>query len=170
MRRISFSLLVFIIFAIISVSSCKAKCPKDILTSIKVEETLGDSVSSILMKARCVTAELQGASQTDSAATNVILTSKQRYVIRFMITNEKNFESNITVFGKLMPNVVYTFTRKKRKVLVAVDFGLRKWQIQNGVGKPLLQFDLKDEGLLYLTHLVFPKSEMINYYYDNKKK
>ena len=100
---------------------------------------------------------------------NAKLTQKQRYVMRFMITNEKNFESNDTVYGKLMPNVVYTFNYKKQNVFVAVDFGLRKWQIQDENGKPLIQFDLKDEGLLYLTHLVFPENEMINYYYDNKK-
>jgi len=29
---------------------------------------------------------------------------------------------------------------------------------------------LKDDGLLYLTHLVFPENGMINYYYENKEK
>ena len=88
------------------------------------------------MSAKNITAELQGASQADTTiVTKAKLTQKQRYVMRFMVTNEKNFESNDTVYGKIMPNVVYTFNYKKQNVFVAVDFGLRKWQIQDENGK-----------------------------------
>jgi len=150
--------------------SCEAKPSKDALLTEKMQKSLGDSITKVIMNAKNITVELQGASQTDSVVTNAKLTKKQCYVMRFMITNEKNFESNDTVYGKLMPNAIYTFNYKKQNVLVAVDFGLRKWQIQDENGKPLIQFDLKDEGLLYLTHLVFPKNGMINYYYENKEK
>lgn len=158
------------ILTIICVSSCEAKPSKDALPTEKMQKCLGDSITKVLMNSKVITAELQGASQTDSTATHAKLTQKQRYVMRFMITNEKNFESNDTVYGKIMPNVVYTFSYKKQNVFVAIDFGLRKWQIQDEDAKPLIQFDLKDEGLLYLTHLVFPENEMINYYYENKDK
>ena len=162
--------LVALILTIIGISSCEAKPSKDALPTVKMQKSLGDSITKVIMNAKNITAELQGASQTDSVVTNAKLAKKQCYVMRFMITNEKNFESNDTVYGKLMPNVVYKFTYKKQNVLVAVDFGLRKWQIQDESGKPLIQFDLKDEGLLYLTHLVFPENGMINYYYKNKEK
>lgn len=163
-------ILVMALLTIVDISTCEATPSKDALPTEKMQKCLGDSITKVIMNARNITAELQGASQTDTTiVTNAKLTQKQRYVMRFMITNEKNFESNDTVYGKIMPNVVYTFSYKKQNVFVAVDFGLRKWQIQDENSKPRIQFDLKDEGLLYLTHLVFPENEMINYYYDNKK-
>lgn len=170
MNRIRFNLLVMALLTIVGISSCEAKPSKDELPTEKMQKNLGDSITKVIMNAKNITAELQGASQTDSIVTNAKLTKKQCFVMRFMITNEKNFESNDTVYGKIMPNVVYTFNYKKQNVFIAVDFGLRKWQIQDENGKPLIQFDLKDEGLLYLTHLVFPENGMINYYYENKEK
>lgn len=170
MRYSQFGLLVMSLLTIVGISSCEAKPSKDALPTEKMQKSLGDSITKVIMNAKNITAELQGASQTDSVVTNAKLTKKQCYVMRFMITNEKNYESNDTVYGKLMPNVVYTFNYKKQTVFVAVDFGLRKWQIQDENGKPLIQFDLKDEGMLYLTHLVFPENRMINYYYENKEK
>lgn len=170
MKRSLFGFVVMALLTMVGVSSCEAKPSKDALPTEKMQKCLGDSITKMLMNSKNITADLQGASQTDSVVTNAKLTKKQCYVMRFMITNEKNFESNDTVYGKIMPNVVYTFTYKKQNVFVAVDFGLRKWQIQDENGKPLIQFDLKDEGLLYLTHLVFPENEMINYYYENKEK
>ena len=162
--------LFIFILTMVGISSCDAKPSKDALPTEKMQKCLGDSITKVIMSAKNITAELQGASQADTTIiTKAKLTQKQRYVMRFMVTNEKNFESNDTVYGKIMPNVVFTFNYKKQNVFVAVDFGLRKWQIQDENGKPLIQFDLKDEGLLYLTHLVFPENEMINYYYDNKK-
>ena len=169
MKKTHFELLVMMLLTMVGISSCEAKSSKDELPTEKMQKCLGDSITKVLMDANRITVELQGASQTDSIATKSKLTKKQRYAMRFMVTNEKNFESNDTVYGKLMPNVVYTFCYKKQNVFVAVDFGLRKWQIQDENGKPLIQFDLKDDGLLYLTHLVFPKNEMINYYYENKE-
>jgi len=163
-------LLVMALLTIAGISSCEAKPSKDALPTEKMQKSLGDSITKVIMNAKNITAELQGASQTDSVVTNAKLTKKQGYVMRFMITNEKNFESNDTVYGKIMPNAIYTFNYKKQNVIVVIDFGLRKWQIQNENQKPLIQFDLKDEGLLYLTHLVFPENEMINYYYENKEK
>ena len=170
MKNYCFSLLVMSLLTIMGVSSCDAKPSKDTLPTEKMQKCLGDSITKVIMNSKNVAAELQGVSQTDSAATHAKLTKKQCYIMRFMITNEKNFESNDTVYGKIMPNVVYTFNYKKQNVFVAVDFGLRKWQIQDENGKTLIQFDLKDEGLLYLTHLVFPENGMINYYYENKEK
>lgn len=170
MKRNLFGLVVMALLTIVGVSSCEAKPSKDALPTEKMQKCLGDSITKVLMTSKIITADLQGASQTDSVVTNAKLTKKQCYVMRFMITNEKNFESNDIVYGKIMPNVVYTFTCKKQNVFVAVDFGLKKWQIQDENGKPLIQFDLKDEGLLYLTHLVFPNNGMINYYYENKEK
>ena len=163
-------LLVMALMTIVGTSSCEAKPSKDALPTEKMQKSLGDSITKVSMNAKNITVELQGASQTDSVVKNAKLTKKQCYVMRFMITNEKNFESNDTVYGKIMPNAIYTFSYKKQNVLVAIDFGLRKWQIQDESGKPLIQFDLKDEGLLYLTHLVFPENGMINYYYENKEK
>ena len=160
----------FVFLTIMDVFSCEAKPSKDALPTEKIQKILGDSITKVIMDAKYITAELQGASQTDSVVTKAKLTKKQCYVMRFMITNEKNFECNDTVYGKIMPNVLYTFTSKKKNVIVAIDFGLRKWQIQDEKGKPLIQFDSKDNGLLYLTHLVFPKNEMIDYYYNNKEK
>lgn len=170
MKKKKLLIVIMVFLTITGVSSCEAKPSKDALPTEKMQKCLGDSITKVLMSSKNVTAELQGASQTDSAAINAKLTKKQCYVMRFMITNEKNFESNDTVYGKIMPNVVYTFNYKKQNIFVAVDFGLRKWQIQDENGKPLIQFDLKDEGLLYLTHLVFPENEMINYYYETKEK
>ena len=170
MKRNQFGVLIMALLTIVGVNCCEAKPSKDALPTEKMQRCLGDSITRVLMSSKNITADLQGTSQTDSVVTDAKLTKKQCYVMRFMITNEKNFESNDTVYGKIMPNVVYAFTYKNQNVFVAVDFGLRKWQIQDENGKPLIQFDLNDDGLLYLTHLVFPENKMINYYYENKEK
>lgn len=170
MKTNRYIISVMTLLTIVGISFCKAKPSEDALPTEKMQKCLGDSINNILMSSKCVTANLQGVSQSDSIVTNAKLTKKQCYVMRFMITNEKNFESNDTVYGKIMPNVVYMFTYKKQNVFVAVDFGLRKWEIQDENNKTLIRFDLKDEGLLYLTHLVFPENEMINFYYENKEK
>lgn len=170
MKWYQLSLVVMILLTTVGISSCRARTNKNVLPTAKMQKCLGDSLTKVLMGAKSINAELQGVSQTDSVSIHAKLTRKQCYVLRFMVTNEKNFESNDIVYGKIMPNVIYTFSYKKRNVFIAVDFGLRKWQIQDENSRSLIQFDLKDDGLLYLTHLVFPENEMINYYYENKEK
>ena len=80
------------LMTIVGTSSCEAKPSKDALPTEKMQKSLGDSITKVIMNAKNITVELQGASQTDSVVKNAKLTKKQCYVMRFMITNEKNFD------------------------------------------------------------------------------
>ena len=86
MNRIRFNLLVMALLTIVGISSCEAKPSKDELPTEKMQKNLGDSITKVIMNAKNITAELQGASQTDSIVTNAKLTKKQCFVMRFMIT------------------------------------------------------------------------------------
>lgn len=128
-----------------------------------VSAALGDSIFSIIMNAKYITAEIIDNADTIKKETKAAKLSKDRAdIIKFLLENPDNVASNDTVFGLFMPNAIFTFIHKKQELRLYFDYGLKKWQINDADDKPLKMFDLKSREFLRLAQAIFPDDEYFN--------
>ena len=53
-----------------------------------------------------------------------------------------------------------TFIKKKEVCILNFDFGLKKWNVCDGMGKQIKMFDLSSDDMLRLANMLFPENEL----------
>ena len=133
-----------------------------------IKTALGDSISNIICNSQNVVAFVVGYDSVGHIEyqEHARLNSLQRHLIRFIIDDDRLYETNQPLYGLFSPSVRYKFSYKKTCVYVDIDFGLTKWRICNSEGKALYTFDTPDHTFLRLAHSLFPKNEAITHFYE----
>lgn len=169
--QISIRVTMIMIIACSSVISCSAQPNKlkkneDVLMKDSVmRKAVGDSIYSILTKAKSVSAslKLKAKDNKNDSIVTVKVNKNDKYVLNFILTAPSNYETNDTVYGKYLPNFSLKFTASKDKVCTAnFDFGLRKWNICDSQGKEIVIYDLPTNDVLRLANQLFPNCEYFN--------
>lgn len=129
-------------------------------TDSVMRSAIGDSIYSIITEAKKVKAEaVKIGNDSISNVGEINVNSKDFSLIRFIISDPKNYKSNVTVYGKFRPCFTLTFTKKKEACIVNFDFGLRKWNVCDNKGRLLKSFDLNSDDMLRLANTLFPKNK-----------
>lgn len=162
---------ILMLVAIAATASCSAK--KNKLESpsspvIAVMETtmynaLGDSIYYIIRAPKKVEISCL-PSQSDSLkrAINKKVSSKELEIMKFIVTNPKNYMTNTTVYGVFMPQFQAVYTQKKAKIILKYDFGLRKWGIFDADDKQIAMFDLASDNMLRFACKMFPDNDFFH--------
>lgn len=90
------------------------------------------------------------------------ISSKKIDIINFIVTNPKNYLSNVIVYGNFVPQLKVTYTLKKEVVYLKYDFGLRKWGVFNSEDKELGMFDLASDNMLRFACQQFPDNRFFH--------
>lgn len=165
-------LAVVFIAASFTVTSCSASTANRIENNNLVmqkdsvmRKAVGDSIYTILTKAKSVSASLKlkaKDNKTDSIV-NVKVAKNDKYVLNFILSAPSYYESNDTVFGKYVPNFTLNFKASKgRSCSANFDFGLRKWNICDASGNEIVKFDLPTSDVLRFANQLFPDCEYFN--------
>lgn len=156
--------LLFVFATVSFIVSCTTykRCPvtciqQTIRTDSIIRNSVGDSIFTTLIKAN----EIKAISK-DSTENYIRLNRTQRDILRFIITDVKNYESNANVYGKFVPSIQFKYSYKTRVYNLNFDLGLNKWQICDKNGKFLKQYDLKTNDMLRFSYLIFPDNDLIN--------
>lgn len=164
-------------------TSCNA-FPKDELKNIFESqkengygEMVKDSIASIMLDTKSVTCELQSKNPADTLRQDTVtkVPSKMHTVIQYLFFNEKNFQSNDTVFGYFDSWACYKFEAKKKQIVyLEMDFSLRKWRLLDKNKKIICESDMKENSMqfLHFTRLLFPKDktlELLNHNLSAKR-
>lgn len=172
------SILSMLISLILCTSCCKAsdrEVPQSIFVSQKENgygKVLTDSVVNILLKSNRIQCELQSKNPIDTARTDTsrILPSDMRSVLRYLILQESNFNSNDTVYGHFETWVSYKFQMNKKKIVyLQLDFGLHKWRMLNANKAIITEQDMKENNLqfVHFTRLLYPEDKTLKLLNDN---
>jgi len=171
LNRVSIRVTMILIIACSIVTSCSAqpnKLKKNddfVLKDSVMRKAVGDSIYSILTKAKSVSAsvKLKAKDNKSDSIVTVKVNKNDKYVLNFILTAPSNYETNDTVYGKYLPNFSLKFTASKGKVCTAnFDFGLRKWNICDSQGKEIVIYDLPTNDVLRLANQLFPNCEYFN--------
>lgn len=149
-------------------SSCIESRQDSTLYAIMVN----DSITNIIVRARNITCESLVVSSKDSVQVDSVktLSGVIKNVLKYLILDPSNFESNDIVFGQFSPSVSYRFVGSgKRVVYVEMDFGLKKWRILDNKKRELQMGDMKKNNIqfLRLTRIIFPKDDYLRILNDN---
>lgn len=176
--------LIMLLTVLTMCTSCMAS-PKDGIKNIFESQkengygkVMKDSISFVMFNTKRIVCELQSKNPADTLRqdTVMVVPSKMHAVVQFLFFDEKNFQSNDTVYGKFDSWVCYKFeARKKQAVYLELDFGLRKWRLLNDQKKQIYAFDMKENSrqFLHLTRILFPEDKTLKLLDDNlnvKKK
>ena len=128
-----------------------------------VQTAVGDSIFAIIVNAKSITAEIVGYTDSTKEKTpEVKLSADDIKILKFLLMNPQNVSSNDTVFGKVLPNICFTFKSKNKICQLLFDFGLKKWQILDADFNILKTFDLKSSEFVHLASRLFPNDEYLN--------
>lgn len=137
-----------------------------------MRKAVGDSIYSIITKAKTVTASLKLKTldgKRDSVV-NVKVGKNDKYVLNFILSAPSNYETNDIVYGKYVPNFTLNFIAAKGKSCSAnFDFGLRKWNVCDASGKELVIYDLPTTDVLRLANMLFPDCEYFKNLINDKR-
>lgn len=164
------TLIVLMLAVIATTTRCTAKTPvaKTISKPVKVTDTImqkaiGDSLYCMINQAKKI--ELSLLPQvTDSIKKEVKkkIASKEIGTVHFIVSNPKNYLSNVQVYGKFVPQLKITYTHKKQIVHIKYDFGLRKWGLFDAEDKVLGMFDLASDNMLRFACQKFPENRFFH--------
>ena len=157
-----------LIFAFVSMA-CAAKSgikneqPCIIKDSI-VQAAIGDSIFNIIKNAKTISADvIEYTDTTEQKTPAVMLSTDNIKIVKFLLRNPQNVASNDTVYGRLVPNICFTFQYKKQICRLLFDFGLRKWQVKDANDNLLNTFDLKSPEFVHLSSQLFPDDKYFIY-------
>lgn len=156
--------------AIVTTVSCSAKKTIDKSHSHPIElrdsivfQAVGDSIFRILTNPKTV--EISSLPLQSDNIKQVItrkIPSNEKEVIKFIVTNPKNYIKNTTVYGVFTPQLQVILSRKKAKVILKYDFGLHKWGIFNEKDESIAMFDLSSDNMLRFASNIFPENQFFN--------
>lgn len=169
-------LAIFLFLAGLTVTGCSAypnktnSCQESFVNRDSVmRKALGDSIYTILVDAKNVTAslKLKTMDNKNDSIVHIKVSKNDKYVLDFILSAPSNYESNDTVYGQYFPNFSLTFVASKhRKCVANFDFGLRKWNVCDVRGKEIVRFDMPTTDVLRMANKLFPDctyfSELIN--------
>lgn len=164
------ALLVLMLVVIATTTNCSAKTPSDkstvkpvVATDTIMQKAIGDSIYYIITHAKKneVSAIPQSSDSTHQEMKKKI-SSKKIDIINFIVTNPKNYLSNVIVYGNFVPQLKVTYTLKKEVVYLKYDFGLRKWGVFNSEDKELGMFDLASDNMLRFACQQFPDNRFFH--------
>lgn len=130
-----------------------------------MRKALGDSIYTVLIDAKTVTASLKLKTQNNKndSIVNVKVSRNNKYVLDFILSAPSNYVSNDTVYGKYIPNFTLAFNASKGQSCIAnFDFGLGKWNICDAKGKEIVRYDLPTTDVLRLANQLFPEYKYFN--------
>lgn len=134
---------------------------------------INDSISDIITKATNIKCKLVSSNPLDTVRKNDTksVPAHLRPVLSFLISDPSNFETNDIVYGLFSPSVRYEFEKtKNQKVMVDLDFGLKKLKISDRQGNIILISDMPTTSnqFLRLTRLIFPKDVSLKLRSENQ--
>ncbi|GEM_PF-3076767 len=169
----------FFIFLFIglSITSCSAKNMKSnnsidiVFTDSVTSKIMNDSICDILMKGK-IKSMLVEKDSVDVVYKNIkALNKKEKYLLRFLISDTDMYLVDTPNFGMMMPCLRFEFKKSKVQILyLNVDFGLHKWSISNIENKTLAEFCLNKNDMLRFCHLLYPNNKLITEYFKSMKK
>lgn len=163
-------LLMLMLAVIATTTSCSAKTPSDkstvkpvVATDTIMQKAVGDSIYRIITHAKKIEVAVLPQS-TDSVKEEVKkkISAKEFGIINFIVTNPKNYLSNVIVYGNFVPQLKVTYTLKKESVNLKYDFGLRKWGVFDTEDKELGMFDLVSDNMLRFACQQFPDNQFFH--------
>ena len=81
-------------------------------------------------------------------------------LVQFIISNPKNYDGDMAVYGQFMPCFKLTFIRKKESCILNFDFGLKKWTVCDSKGKGIKTYNLPSDDMLRLANMLFPENDL----------
>lgn len=152
---------------IATTTSCSAKVPNDkkalnpvVATDTIMQKAVGDSIYRVITSAKKIEiTSLPLATDSVKVEVKKKVSSKELGVLNFIVTNPKNYMSNISVYGVFLPQLQLKYTLKKEVVTLKYDFGLRKWGIFNADNKEVGMFDLESDNMLRFACQQFPDNK-----------
>ncbi len=125
-------------------------------TDSVMRKAVGDSIYSIITEAKKIKAEaIKLGNDSVSNVGEISVNGKDFSLIRFIVTEPKNYISNSIVYGKFRPCFTLTFTKKKESCMLNFDFGLRKWNVCDSKGRVIKTYDLNSDDMLRLADSLF---------------
>ena len=167
MKRKAILMLMMVVIA--TTTSCSAKDSNSKSTSHSIVATdtimhkaVGDSIYRIITGAKKVeitSLPLQSDSIKQTISKKV--SSKELELMKFIATNPKNYTDTI-VYGVFLPQFQAVYNKKKEKVTLKYDFGLRKWGVFDAEGKQIVMYDLVSDNMLRFACKMFPDNQFFN--------
>ena len=166
----SFKLAIMSMFALFSFTGCSAHpsnagdspVQSQMQTDSVMRAAVGDSIYRIIVEAKKIKAEeIKMTNDTTQAtiSTEIKVQGKMIPLVQFIISNPKNYDGDMAVYGQFMPCFKLTFIRKKESCILNFDFGLKKWTVCDSKGKGIKTYNLPSD-MLRLANMLFPENDL----------
>lgn len=132
-------------------------------TDSVMRNAVGDSVYKIIAEAKKVKAEeIKLTNHTTKSVKDASIDVKAKYIplVQFILTDPKIYHGDLATYGNFMPCFKLTFIKKKETYVLNFDFGLKKWNVCDDMGKQIKMFDLSSDDMLRLANMLFPENEL----------
>ncbi len=168
------AIFLLLLVAITATTSCVAKVHNNNSTSKPaaaataatdtiMQKAVGDSIYQIITKAKRVEiTSLPLQSDSIKQAVSRKVSSKDLELMKFIATNPRNYMSDVVAYGVFMPQFQASYAKKKAKVILKYDFGLRKWGVFNAEDKQIAMFDLASDNMLRFACKMFPDNQFFH--------
>lgn len=177
-RCTGYRIAMLVVFALFFCTGCSAypnNANKSINSSTKADSVMrkavGDSIYTIVTEAKKIKAEaVRFSNDSTSNVGEININSKDFSLVRFIITEPKNYVGNSIVYGKFRPCFTIVFSKKKESCIINYDFGLKKWNICDGKGRIINTFDLNSDDMLRFANFLFPGNKYFESLTNNEEK
>ena len=133
-----------------------------------MQKALGDSIYDIIINAKSVAVRL--TLNTDSVVVDTVpkkLGNEQVTIVKYLVSDPKNYAGNSIVYGQFLPNISFTFSMKKKDCTLKFDFGLKKLGVYDSNGNELKLFDLHSMEIVRFAYTLYPDNKffvkLLNY-------
>ena len=134
-------------------------------------QALGDSIGDLLSKSKCVKLIIHEL-ENDSVKLQKSLRFRktERSILQFILSNPWNYQSDNMVYGRFLPSFQILIKKGNEECTLNFDFGLRKWNVCDKMGKEIKRFDLNSNEMLRFAQMQFPEDKFINELLKIEKK
>lgn len=120
-----------------------------------LKEEVGDSIASIILKAR----QVEVSCDTAQA---VKLKRNERILARYLLADSCNYSQYTAVYGQFHSYFKIVFKHRKKTVAANYDFRLHQWELCDTEGQLLKLQDLKSKEIFKFALLIFPKDSNLS--------
>ena len=170
MRKKTLFLLLLSFLVVTTNCSAKTRNDKNVILERDslIIKAVGDSIAETILFPQKITAgvlPLMGDSVQERKT--ISLSSKQKVVVGFIISNPADYTVDTPKYGLFSPQFYFTIVGKKKcTITLKYDFALNKWGVFNSEDKEIIKKDIISTDILRFANILFPDNEFLKTTYD----
>ena len=133
------------------------------INNTKIQKELTDSIANIIFNAEKIKIDrIKYSGDSIQSQQCRAITKDEIKILKYLLTDGRNYSSNIAVYGLYRPQLRLTVQDKKQELTLYFDCSLKKWSVCDKDDKEIKRYDLETNELHRYFCTLMPEDEFLN--------